>query len=347
MSQTRAGSGLRWPACLSGGLREVADRARHAHDSLFWQWPGRTEGAAHALHAALPEARFERDQAHVYLGMPWATWLDRRRVDAEQAEAMVEFEIQRVRIRTARRTLAQSGLALRVHSVCQHIEWPALVPLWQRMGMTDLWLSHAPPQGTPAPTGLRWHPWRLLAVNVEDPQRRAGLRFGADWDDKPLLASFVGAHADHYLSDVRLRLRELAAQSDMHIRVSGGWHFENVVYRHQVGGAALAESYAIDGTVHDYNRLLSDSRFALCPSGAGPNTLRLWEALAVGSVPVLLGVCPELPEGPDWDAIVLKVSDAELATLPERLRRIDRAEWRRRQQAGMAAFDALCRRTCF
>ena len=41
------------PACLKGGLREIADRALHPRDSLFWQWPGRTEGAAHALHAGL------------------------------------------------------------------------------------------------------------------------------------------------------------------------------------------------------------------------------------------------------------------------------------------------------
>lgn len=335
------------PACLKGGLREIADRALHPRDSLFWQWPGRTEGAAHALHAGLAGPGRVGSELQTYLGLPWATWLDRRRVDAEQAEAAAEFEIQRVRIRTARRGLAGQGLGLRVHTVCQHIEWRALVPLWQRIGVTDVWLSHAPSAAELPPPGLRWHPWRLLAVNVEDPGRRAGLRFGADWADKPLLASFVGAHAAHYLSDVRLRLRELADRPGFVIRVSEGWHFEGVVYRHQVGGEALGASYRVDASVNEYNRLLSDSRFALCPSGAGPNTLRLWEALAVGSVPVLLGVFPELPAGIDWDAIVLKVSDAELAGLPDRLRAFDRAEWRRRQQAGMAAFEVVAQRPCF
>jgi hypothetical protein len=36
-----------------------------------------------------------------------------------------------------------------------------------------------------------------------------------------------------------------------------------------------------------YNTILSDSVFSLCPLGAGPNTLRFWESIAVGSIPVI------------------------------------------------------------
>ena len=48
--------------------------------------------------------------------------------------------------------------------------------------------------------------------------------------------------------------------------------------------------------------------FALCPAGAGPNTLRPCEAMAVGSIPVLIGF--ELASQPrggaqpvDWDPV--------------------------------------------
>jgi len=92
--------------------------------------------------------------------------------------------------------------------------------------------------------------------------------------------------------------------------------------------------------------------FSLCPAGAGPNSLRLWEALAVGAVPVLLGVQPMLPKGGslpaiDWDRIVLRVPDDEISSLPQRLRAIPLPERRQRQQLGLQAYAAVRVQRCF
>ena len=130
------------------------------------------------------------------------------------------------------------------------------------------------------------------------------------------------------------------------------WHFEDVVYRHQVQHELPESSIGTDETVASYNHLLSESVFSLCPAGAGPNTLRLWESLAVGSVPVLLGPQPRLPEGGtlppiDWDRIVLRVPDEELSELPTLLRNIPMADVRRRQQLGLAAFAMVQAQRCF
>jgi len=70
--------------------------------------------------------------------------------------------------------------------------------------------------------------------------------------------------------------------------------------------------------VSDYNRLLCDSIFALCPA-VRTNSLRLWEALATGAIPVLLGhsALPRRTLPPiDWDDIVLRVSDPAIPDLP-------------------------------
>jgi hypothetical protein len=104
--------------------------------------------------------------------------------------------------------------------------------------------------------------------------------------------------------------------------------------------------------VSDYNRLLSDSTFALCPAGAGPNSLRLWEALATGAVPVLLGPPPALPAGGslpaiDWDAIVLKVPDDAVEDLPRLLRALPIDEVRRRQRQGLQAYRLVKSQCCF
>jgi hypothetical protein len=49
----------------------------------------------------------------------------------------------------------------------------------------------------------------------------------------------------------------------------------------------------------------------------------------------------------DWDAIVLKVPDAELAHLPQRLRAMPLAERRERQQRGMKAYALVKAQRCF
>lgn len=341
-------------AALPPALREVADRPLNKEDGLFWQFPCRTEAAAHELHQALPEAPRHGDEVHVYLGLPWATFIDKRsRLGHEPADMQRELMMQRVRLSGYRQVLQAHGAGLRVHTVCQHILWPQLLDTWKALGVTDAWLSHAPPGCRHADAApLTLHPWRLFAVNVEDPQRRTGLRVGVDPADKPLLASFVGAHADDYVSDVRPRLMALAGEPGLHVRMTEQWHFGDVVYQHQVLGHPLHRSYRIDDAVASYNTVLSDSVFSLCPSGSGPNTLRLWESLAVGAVPVLLGVAPELPCGGtlppiDWDAIVVRVADEQIPQLPALLRQMPLAEVRRRQALGLQAFEQVRQQRCF
>lgn len=333
--------------CLPHFPKAVGDAPSGAEDRWFWQFPCRTEAAAHAVHAALAEVPLQDGALHCYVGLPWATFIDKGQADE------TGLRVARVRLSGLRHALEELGVALRVHTVCQHVYWSRLVAVWHELGVTDLWLSHAPASGSSL-AGLPFtaHPWALFAVNVEDPQRREGLVFGKDPAQKQHLASFVGAHAEHYLSDVRLRLRVLAETPGFVVRVTDKWHFEEVVYRHQAGNASLADTYRIDATVSDYNHLLSESVFALCPSGAGPNTLRLWEALAVGAVPVLLGPAPRLPQGGslapiDWERIVLRVDDSQIAGLPSMLRNMGMDEIRRRQCLGMEAYAKVRAQCCF
>ena len=349
--------GFARPAYSAAVVGGVADTPRQRSDALFWQFPCRTEAAAWDNHASVAQAVRVANTLHVYLGLPWATWIDLARKQAqtpEQAEQMTQQQqLVGTRLFGLRGALREVGLVLRVHTVCQHVYWQDMVPVWQRLGVTDVWLSHCPPDAPPAGVdALVLHPWALYAVNVEDPQRRAGLLPGKDPAQKTVLASFVGAYLPHYLSDVRLRLRALANEPGFVVRVTDEWHFEKVVYQHQIAGQALLQDGLLDESVASYNALLSDSVFALCPAGAGPNSLRLWEALAVGAVPVLLGVQPMLPKGGslpdiDWDRIVLRVPDEEISSLPERLRAMPLPERRERQQLGLQAYAAVRAQRCF
>lgn len=329
-----------------------------ASSALFWQYPCRTEADAWEVHAPLSTPLLKDGALHIYLGLPWATWIDKGRKAAwgEGGTVVMQHQVQRLSVQFSglRHALAALGLRLKLHTVCQHIEWRDMLPVWQRLGVTDLWLSHRPTAARlSAGLGeIDLHPWALYAVNVEDPHRRAGLSLGQDPATKSVLASFLGAHMPHYLSDARLQLRALANEPGFVVRVTDQWHFEAVVYQHQIAGGVLEHSAHLRTALQSYNQLLSDSVFALCPSGAGPNTLRLWEALAVGAVPVLLGVQPVLPTGGslpaiDWERIVLRVPEGEISRLPQLLQAVPLSERRERQQLGLQAYTQVKAQRCF
>jgi hypothetical protein len=78
----------------------------------------------------------------------------------------------------------------------------------------------------------------------------------------------------------------------------------------------------------------------------------LWEALAIGSIPVLMGNFPVMPTGGsleeiNWDKIVIEVNDADLANLPTRLRAITLGEISERQERGRVAYEMVKAQRCF
>jgi hypothetical protein len=344
------------PATLSGGDIDGGADPQAIEDGLFWQFPCRTEEAAFRRHDSRLGAPRIGDEVHAYVGLPWATWIDRdaKRQWRADARAGVEQRLWRLGVQVAglRQALALQGQGLRVHTVCQHIGWKAMVPSWEALGITDAWLSHCPGE-RPRMHGpaLRLHAWPLYAVNVEDPTRRAGLAVGRPVAERTLLASFAGAVLPNYVDDARQRIAALAGVPGFHVTLTGEWHFEDVVYRQQISGRHAPRADDADA-IERFNRLLSDSVFSLCPAGAGRNTLRLWESLAVGSIPVLFGPTDFLPdEGVaadiDWPRIAIRLELDDIPDLPRRLGAVSAGERSERQRLALAAHRRLKDLRCF
>lgn len=270
----------------------IKDRPQHDVDDHFWQYPCATERQAYENHSDMTVGSNLDVGAriiHTYLGLPWATYIDRKRFPREI------FPWLRPRIMGWRRMAVEHGYALAVHTVCQQIYWRRLVGRIRDLGVTDLHLSHCERKSDQerCARGLRIWSWPLMAVNVEDPTRSMGLEHGKPIARRRYLASFIGAYLPHYRSDARLRLLEAARRDggdDLLVEVGDEWHFEKTVYQEQVGNRQIAaEDRARQATAtRRYNEILSNSVFSLCPEGAGPNTLRIWESLAVGAIPVIL-----------------------------------------------------------
>ncbi|MGD0196605.1 MAG: exostosin family protein [Solirubrobacteraceae bacterium] len=65
-----------------------------------------------------------------------------------------------------------------------------------------------------------------------------------------------------------------------------------------------------------YRDVLLRSKFVLCPRGKGTSSIRLYETLAAGRVPVIIADEWVAPRGPDWESFALRWPEHDVAALP-------------------------------
>ncbi len=280
---------------------------RHEGD---WQFPAVTERrAAEEVWASFPAT-----SDTVYFSFPWATLIDHihNRVDTSRL------------MKALKDAAARRRPATRVMTVCQHVRMMAYRELFEIAGVTDIYWSHAT-KGNKIWPGLRaitLHPFPLFPVQVPD-----AVAFTND-ERRPLLYTFVGAAANTwYLSQARsIIIDELSNDPRGVVIGRSDWHYDRIVYDHQVRKTEAS----IDNLVNkdasaEFRALLCDSTFALCPSGSGPNSIRLWEAIGAGSIPVILADTYAPPGDPAlWkQAVVFCAEDMEaIRALPDELEAI-------------------------
>ena len=68
-----------------------------------------------------------------------------------------------------------------------------------------------------------------------------------------------------------------------------------------------------------YVGLAKRSQFVLCPRGVAPASIRLFEAMMMGRVPVILSDEWLPPAGPDWDKFSLRIAEDDAARVPQLL----------------------------
>jgi Exostosin family len=70
-----------------------------------------------------------------------------------------------------------------------------------------------------------------------------------------------------------------------------------------------------------YNDALRQTRFALCPRGFGPASIRIFEAMQAGCVPVIISDQWCAPVGIEWDQCSLRLKESQIDQLPAMLER--------------------------
>jgi hypothetical protein len=68
-----------------------------------------------------------------------------------------------------------------------------------------------------------------------------------------------------------------------------------------------------------YAEAIQQSAFGLCPRGIGTSSVRIFDVMQSGRVPVILSDDWVLPDGPDWASFSILVPEKDVESIPERL----------------------------
>ena len=120
--------------------------------------------------------------------------------------------------------------------------------------------------------------------------------FNFETKDKDILFSFVGTPSTHH---IRMKMAN---------RIQG----IGIIYR---------EGYHVDPNVFnnintkekeekEYKEVLERSRFSLCPRGSSPSSVRFWESIDAGAIPILISDYWVLPEW-DWNNTIIHIKENE------------------------------------
>jgi hypothetical protein len=72
-----------------------------------------------------------------------------------------------------------------------------------------------------------------------------------------------------------------------------------------------------------YRANLAESSFVLCPRGAGVSSVRLFETMCAGRVPVVIADDWIPPSGVSWPDCILRIAEKDVETIPELLESLE------------------------
>ncbi|NQV95250.1 MAG: exostosin family protein [Sphingomonadales bacterium] len=292
---------------------------------INWQYPAVTE--KHAFSKISDYIGKSMDGV-VYVAYPWATLIDKIQNKTGDANVHLDSFEQFCDL------LPKDMVKI---TVCQHIYGKRFQHFFRQAGISHVFWSHATyddvNQISQADSGelkpnLYYHPFPLFPVQV--PKLLPEAEIEANAIDRKYLFSFVGARANkYYLTETRNWILDLLSDDQRGIvRGRDHWHYQRVVYDGQVNETAKTVEHADlinESATEEFLKILKQSTFSLCPSGSGPNSIRLWESIGTGAIPVILSDTWAPPGNPRlWEMAVIfcKEDPDEIKRLPDRLARI-------------------------
>lgn len=286
------------------------------NNKLFWQYPVITE-----------QTFYEQNKDDInYFGFPWATCIDKG-INTNDL---------------ARLLLPVVDKNKKYYTCCQHISFKKYISLFKILGIITIYSSHKIKNQNEI-DNIKILPCPLYACNFEDTTRNAEFRDkNFSTINRKYLYSFVGGVQSCYLTNIRNNLFTMKHPVNTIVQNTGDWHFNKVVYS-QYQNHKRELNINVDHILKTkkYNEILLDSRYSLCPSGSGPNSIRFWESLACGAIPILLSDTLDLPYNINWKEIIIIIREAEYENIPRILSNISVEEENFRRQKCCSIYNEL------
>ena len=247
---------------------------------FHWQVPAATEKAAfESIRRIQHQLSFE------YIGFAWASLIDGLCRDSDITSSL---------LRALKDFIDYFPALRRRVTVAQHIQAIQFTDVYHAIGITDLFWSHATRQKTMI-KGITIHPFPLFPAQTTDNE----LQDFNPTRSRRYLANFIGAYdPSGYISNVRAVIfSDKNEKGDLLLIKRNAWHFERIVYEQQIAGKRSNKNELFKENQHreEYLSAIKESWFTLCPTGSGPNSIRIFEALSLQSIPILLTTDLRLP----------------------------------------------------
>jgi hypothetical protein len=228
-----------------------------AYDS-DWQFPAITE--QHAYNQGLKLLPYVQNVR--YFAFPWATLIDLINRERPTDDLMAILRDVTDELKGYQHVI----------TVCQHIQMLQYQCIFAESGITHVFWSHAirGQNYFPDYSYIKIFPFPLYPV-------QAAAHYQNNIKHKKYLYSFVGAKANQwYLTNTRNQIIDTLSHDNRGLVIGREqWHFNKIVYDHQILSEANKKNELVDlAAAEEYRKILKDSIFSICPSGSGPNSIR-------------------------------------------------------------------------
>jgi len=286
-----------------------------------YQSPNKTElNSLNQFNSYLTESN--KKQNAVYVAFPWAEYLDIYNYqwqDEFPENKKSKFKDLTNAYNDIRNKIENIKGNVEIFTVCQHVNafYDSLPSLFKNLNIKTIFWSHLPKETNSNSYRNNHKIWdqdalksfkesfNILPYYLYPVQAAETLSKKEYFSERHTLVSFQGALGNEwYLDNNRENIANIPTDDQIKIIIKDNWHYHDIIFNHANDKKFLDNMY-ID--------LLKNSEYTLCPIGTGHNTIRLWEAINTGTIPVFIDNYPEFYEVCDTkiadNCIFIKSSD--------------------------------------
>ncbi len=232
-----------------------------------------------------------------YFAFPWASYIDNKWTKKyNQLQTVLDIH---------KKTCKPD---VQYFTVCQHMRFREHIELFKQLNIKYVFTPH---KQQPDDLLETEHNIVFIPISLYPAQYNTDEVLAID--DRKHFASFVGQVKHKYnISEIRSAMYdEFSSKPECFVRSKDKWHYQDTVFANS----------KVETNDEFYKETLLQSKFSLCPSGTGPNSIRLWESLSYGSIPIILADAMVLPKikNIEWESFAIVWKESEIHLLYDHL----------------------------